>query len=187
MVLLVRFINFCKIIKIMIIVLRLSHRPKRDKRISTHVALLSRAFNANKIVYSGEIDDKFEKTVKKVVSRFGGRFSISYVEKPLKFLINKKKNGYKIINLTMYGLRLKDEIKDLRKIKNLIVIVGSEKVEIEYYKISDYNISVTNQPHSEVSSLAILLYEYFNRKLNENFKNAKIRIMPSERGKRTKQ
>ena len=34
----------------MIIVLRIGHRIGRDKRITTHVALVARAFGANKII-----------------------------------------------------------------------------------------------------------------------------------------
>jgi len=38
----------------MIEILRLGHRKKRDARLSTHVALVSRAFGASKIYYSGQ-------------------------------------------------------------------------------------------------------------------------------------
>ena len=40
----------------MIEVLRLGHRISRDKRISTHVALVARAFGASKIYYTGQKD-----------------------------------------------------------------------------------------------------------------------------------
>ncbi|HDN90942.1 MAG TPA: tRNA (cytidine(56)-2'-O)-methyltransferase, partial [Candidatus Aenigmarchaeota archaeon] len=39
-----------------IVVVRLSHRKKRDQRVSTHVALVARAFGAEGIFYSGEKD-----------------------------------------------------------------------------------------------------------------------------------
>ncbi len=44
----------------MIIVLRLNHRIGRDPRISTHVALTSRAFLADKICYAGQKDSSLE-------------------------------------------------------------------------------------------------------------------------------
>ena len=41
-------------------VLRLSHRIRRDVRLSTHVALTARAFGASKIYYSGQHDSSLE-------------------------------------------------------------------------------------------------------------------------------
>ena len=56
-------------------VLRIGHRPERDKRITTHVALTSRAFGASKM-YLSRSDSRVIKTVKSVVSKFGGDFEI---------------------------------------------------------------------------------------------------------------
>ena len=47
----------------MIVVLRIGHRLKRDERVSTHCGLVSRALGANKIIYSGEKDDKMLETI----------------------------------------------------------------------------------------------------------------------------
>ncbi|MCW1309589.1 MAG: tRNA (cytidine(56)-2'-O)-methyltransferase, partial [Candidatus Nanoarchaeia archaeon] len=58
----------------MIVVLRLGHRIKRDKRISTHVALVARAFCANEIVFSGDEDRELICSVKKIVSEWGDEF-----------------------------------------------------------------------------------------------------------------
>ena len=143
-------------------ILRLSHRIRRDPRISTHVALVSRAFGADKIYYSGDHDSSLENSVNKIVKQWGGSFKIEYIKDPLKLIKSSKS---KIINLSMYGLPLENEISKIKKHKDLLIIVGSEKVPIEIYKLSDYNISVTQQPHSEVSSLAILL-EKLNLKQN---------------------
>ncbi|MCL2143761.1 MAG: tRNA (cytidine(56)-2'-O)-methyltransferase, partial [Methanomassiliicoccaceae archaeon] len=41
----------------------------------------------------------------------------------------------------------------------MLVIVGAEKVPPEVYERSDHNISVGNQPHSEIAALSIFLYE----------------------------
>ena len=66
-----------------------------------------------------------------------------------------------------------------------MIIVGGEKVEPIYYKLADYNISVTKQPISEVSALAVFLHLLNNGKeLNNEFKDAKIKILESEKGKR---
>jgi len=164
----------------MIEVLRLGHRIKRDERLSTHVALTSRAFLVDKLYYSGQKDEGFEESVEKVNKEFGSKFEIEYVENPLK-LVKSKKN---IIHLTAYGLKLREEIKKIKKFKDLLIIVGGAKVEPEYFKLADFNISVTNQPISEVSSLSVFLHEYLDGKELENvFKDGKKRIVPCEKGK----
>jgi len=171
----------------MVEILRLSHRIKRDKRLSSHVALASRTFGANKIYYSGQHDSSLEESINKIVDRWGGPFSIEYVKKPLTLIKHKKKNNFFIVHLTCYGLELKKEIPKIRKKKNILVIVGSEKVPPEIYEISNLNLSISNQPHSEVSALAIFLHEYFQGKeLKKQFRNAKLKIIPKEKGKSVK-
>lgn len=59
----------------MITVLRIGHRINRDKRITTHVALVSRAFGADKIIIDTK-DKKIEETIKSTCKRFGGNFEI---------------------------------------------------------------------------------------------------------------
>ena len=167
----------------MIEVLRLDHRSKRDARLSTHVALVSRAFGVSKIYYSGRQDPSLENSIKKITKNWGGSFKIEYIKNPLKLFQTKKT----IIHLTMYGLPIQKKILEIRKQKNLLIVVGGSKVPIQYYKLSNFNISITNQPHSEVSSLSILLHEYFKGKeLSINFKNAKLKIIPQEQGKKLK-
>jgi len=53
--------------------------------------------------------------------------------------------------------------------------------------VSDFNVAVGNQPHSECSALAIFLDRYFEgEELAQSFPKAKISIMPKERGKEVK-
>jgi len=164
-------------------VLRLGHRRIRDQRITSHCALVARAFGTNGIIYSGEKDENLEKSIKKVVKNWGGFFEIKYEYNWKKIIKNWKG---KIVHLTMYGPSLKylmNEIKVCKK--DLLVIVGSEKVPSEVYQLSDWNISVTNQPHSEVAALAVFLDRLFKEKeLKKKFKNAKIKIVPQEKGKK---
>jgi tRNA (cytidine56-2'-O)-methyltransferase len=165
-----------------IIILRLGHRRDRDKRITTHCALVARAFLAKKMYYSGDRDEKIEEKIRKVVENFGGSFEIEYVE-DWKELI-KNFEGIKV-HLTMYGIPLLKKIEEIKKNKKILVIVGSEKVPREVYDLADYNISITNQPHSEVAALAIFLDKFFESKeFFYKFENAKIEIIPQERGKR---
>jgi len=169
----------------MIEVLRLGHRPFRDKRISTHVALVARAFGAFKLYYSGHKDDILEKNILKVVDNFGGEFKIEYIKDYLGFIENKKKKGFLVVHLTMYGLEIDKEIGKLRD-DNVLLIVGGEKVPKEIYDLADFNISVGNQPHSEVAALAIFLDRFFSRKeLTKEFNNFKVKVLPCEKGKKT--
>lgn len=167
----------------MIEVLRLDHRIHRDSRVSTHIALISRAFGASRIYYSGDKDSGMEETVNKVTSEFGGPFSIEHVKDEFK-LIKSKKN---IVHLSVYGLPVQNEIKKIQKFSDLLVIVGGSKVPPEIYNLSDFNISVTSQPHSELGALTIFLDRYYDGKeLDKKFDNFKSLIIPQEKGKLVK-
>ena len=167
----------------MIIILRLNHRIFRDKRITTHVALTARAFLADKIYYSGEKDSNLENSINKISKQFGSNFGIEYCSDPIKF-IKENKNKFTIVHLTCYGVNVEKQITKLKN-KNLIIIVGGEKVEPIYYKLADFDIAITKQPISEVSALAIFLHFLNNGKeLNYEFKDAKLKILESERGKK---
>ena len=168
----------------MIEVLRLTHRIRRDPRLSSHVALTSRAFLADKICYSGDHDAAFESSINNTVNRFGCGFEILYVKDAIKLVQKRKEQGFLIVHLTMYGLELDKEINKIKKSKNILIIVGSQRVEPEYYELADYNISVTNQPISEVAALALFLHMLKEGKeFISEFKNAKLTIKPNKRGK----
>jgi tRNA (cytidine56-2'-O)-methyltransferase len=167
----------------MITVLRIGHRIGRDPRIATHCSLVSRALGADSIAYSGEKDPEMEDSVRKIVSNWGGSFTISH-EKSWR----KAVSGFRgtTVHLTMYGLPLGESIGRIRKSRDVMVIVGGEKVPSEVYQKADYNVAVGNQPHSEVAALAIFLHEYSQGKeLPGKFTGAKIRVIPCERGKKT--
>lgn len=173
------------IVKMKVKVLRLGHRKKRDLRLTTHVCLTARALGADEVILSGEEDESIFNSVKDVAGRWGGKFKVSYEKKWRKILVSYKNKGYKIVHLTMYGMPLQKKISSIRRCNKLLVVVGSEKVPGEVYSVADYNIAVTNQPHSEVAALAIFLHElYKGKELNKQFRNAKIKIMPREKGKR---
>ncbi|MHA1608642.1 MAG: tRNA (cytidine(56)-2'-O)-methyltransferase [Candidatus Njordarchaeales archaeon] len=171
-------------------VLRLGHRKSRDKRVSTHVGLVARAFGANGIIFSGEYDNQLLESLKKVVEKWGGPFQIIH-EQNWKRVIKEKKNlGYLIVHLTMYGLNLPMIINEIRhkfyeERKNLLVIIGAEKVPGVVYELADYNVAIGNQPHSEVAALAVFLDWLFKgRELEKEFKNAKLKIIPCKKGKK---
>lgn len=163
----------------MIEVLRLGHRAYRDKRITTHLALVGRAFGADKIIFSGQSDEEIIKGIKKISDKFGGDFSVAFEKDWKNYLKTKKKNGVKIVHLTIYGLPFQDKLKEIPD--NFVLVVGGEKVPPEVYGLADYNLSVTNQPHSEVAALAVFLDHFFSGKYKDF--DGKIRIKPSVKGK----
>ncbi len=158
-------------------VLRLGHRPLRDKRITTHIALVARAFGADKMIMSVE-DIGIKKSVEKLVKRWGGDFSVDTVEDWRTYIKEFKGS---IVHLTMYGMPVDEMIGDIEG--NFLVVVGAEKVPRDVFDLTDYNVSIGTQPHSEVSSLAIFLDRLFNGKSIEKDFNGKLKIQPSSRSK----
>ncbi|WP_010477495.1 tRNA (cytidine(56)-2'-O)-methyltransferase [Thermococcus zilligii] len=172
----------------MIAVLRLGHRPERDKRITTHVALTARAFGADRIIIAAEEDEHVKESVEDVVRRWGGPFEIEFNPGWKKTLGEWKKNGV-VVHLTMYGIHIDDALpairEELKAGKDIMVVVGAEKVPREVYEIADYNVAVGNQPHSEVAALAVFLDRLLGGEgLRKEFKDAKLKIIPQERGKK---
>ncbi len=176
-------------------VFRIGHRIFRDKRITTHLALVARAFGAVGIQIAGETDEKIIKSVSKVVSEWGGKFSIDFLpyEGWIQFLENWKLNNGKIIHLTMYGenilnFQMNENFKNLEssreELKKLLVIVGGEKVPAKVFQYADWNVAITNQPHSEVGSLAIFLEKLVPNSLKIDFPNSKRQIKPSLKGEK---
>lgn len=165
----------------MITVLRIGHRIDRDKRITTHVALVARAFGADSIVIDTK-DRRIEENICSTVDRFGGDFKITTGIRSIKSFINKWPGI--IVHLTMYGDKLETSIKKFDKKTDCLIIVGAEKVPGYIYDLADYNISIGNQPHSEVAALALFLDRYFNKRWNKKrFNDAEIIIKPCEKGK----
>ena len=163
----------------MIRVLRIGHRLSRDKRVTTHVALVARAFGADEI-YIDTKDERIENTIKSICKRFGGTFKIRTGINTNDCIKNWKG---KIIHLTMYGDDLDNSIKQIRKYDNLLIIVGAEKVPPHIYQKSDYNVSIGNQPHSEVSALAIFLDRYKKGKWKDLEFSGNMKIIPCKKGK----
>jgi tRNA (cytidine56-2'-O)-methyltransferase len=94
----------------------------------------------------------------------------------------------RIVHLTMYGERVQDVEADVRAAHDdepLLVVVGAEKVPFEVYDAADWNVGVTNQPHSEVAALAVFLDRLFDgRELEREWVDAERRVIPQETGKR---
>ncbi|AIU70907.1 tRNA 2'-O-methylase [Thermococcus eurythermalis] len=175
----------------MIVVLRLGHRPERDKRITTHVALTARAFGADKIIIAAEEDEHVRESVEDVVKRWGGPFEIEFDPGWKKILKEWREKGV-IVHLTMYGIHVDDAMpklkEELKAGKDILVVVGAEKVPRDVYELAHYNVAVGNQPHSEVAALAVFLDRLLDGEgLRKEFEGAKLKIIPQERGKKVVQ
>jgi len=166
-------------------VLRLDHRHKRDARITTHVCLTARAFGASKIIISGDEDQKLIKNVIDVSKRWGGKFKVDYRKNSDKFIDEWKNSIGEVVHLTMYGSQIQDVVEDIKKSpKDKLVVVGGARVPTKVYKQADWNVSITTQPHSEVSSLAVFLHMLFEEKeLYKEFKGGKMKVVPTAEGK----
>ncbi len=163
-------------------ILRLGHRRDRDKRVTTHIALVGRAFGARGVYISGDRDLAIPESVEKVNNEWGGNFYVEYTEN-WKHLL-RSWDGVKV-HLTMYGIPLPEKIDEIKKSRKILVIVGAEKVPGTVYSMSDYNISVGNQPHSEVAALAVFLDRVLEGKVfSIRFDNARREIIPAEKGKK---
>ena len=172
-----------------VVVLRWGHRP-RDKRLTTHVALTARAMGAAGIILADTSDPTVRRSVEKVVDRWGGPFFI-IENKPVKEVVEEwRAKGGIVVHLTAYGENIQtsdvmERIKDSGR--DVLVIVGSKKVPPEFFseEISDFNVAIGNQPHSECSSLAVFLDRYFEgQELTKKFEGAKMVIEPQARGKK---
>jgi len=168
-------------------ILRIGHRPERDQRVTTHVGLTARALGAQGM-YLAAADKGVVQSIADVVERWGGRFFCEDNVKWRSCIRDWKAGGGVVVHLTMYGLNLPDVIEQVRPYNKILVIVGAEKVPGDIYGLADYNIAVTAQPHSEISSLAIFLDNFFmGTEFAGEFPGAHIRIIPTRVGKQTEE
>jgi tRNA (cytidine56-2'-O)-methyltransferase len=168
-----------------VVVCRFGHRPGRDDRMTTHVGLTARALGADRVYFPANADQAVE-TVADITARFGGPFAVEQTSSP-KALV-RDFDGV-VVHLTMYGERLQDVEGDVRDAhadgQRVLVVVGSEKVPFDVYEHADYNVGVTNQPHSEVAGLAVFLDHLFDgRELDREWADPERVVIPAETGKR---
>jgi len=159
--------------------MRIGHRPERDKRVTTHVALSSRALGA-KGIYVDTYDPVLEENIRSVVDRFGGDYTI---HTGVSWKEAMKDFSGKVVHLTMYGQQVVDAMPKIPKDEDLMIIVGASKVPFEVYERADFNVSVGNQPHSEIAALAIFLDRYTEGKALYEDRGGKMKVIPNERGK----
>jgi len=158
--------------------------------LTAHVALTARAFGASHFILADVRDEKVEATVAKVAKNWGGKLGFE-MGKPWKQVVKDwRTKGGVVVHLTAYGenIHSSDVLERIKATeKDVLVIVGSQKVPSEFFSraVSDFNVAVGNQPHSECSSLAVFLDRFFHgRELSMEFEGAKMRIIPQRHGKK---
>jgi Uncharacterized protein conserved in archaea len=167
-----------------IVVLRLGHRPERDKRITTHVGLTARALGAGGMLLASD-DKKITENIEEMTSRWGGCFFVKNNVGAFEEIKKWKNDGGKVCHLSMYGINLPDAVPELKEEKKLMIIVGAEKVPGEIYELADWNVAVGNQPHSEVAALAITMDRIAETDpLTVPFENAELTVVPMKKGKK---
>jgi tRNA (cytidine56-2'-O)-methyltransferase len=151
---------------------------------TTHVGLTARALGADRVILPDNAGQASE-TVADITDRFGGPFE---VERTAELDARIREWPGTVVHLTMYGERVQDVASDVRaahREEPLLIVVGGEKVPFEVYEAADWNVAVTNQPHSEVAGLAVLLDRLFEgRELEREWVDAERRVLPQACGKR---
>jgi tRNA (cytidine56-2'-O)-methyltransferase len=164
-------------------VLRIGQRLVRDDRVTTHVALVSRAFGASKILMQ-EVNPEIKRTISDINRTWGSTFEVEIIDN-WKQVLKLKKKSFKIVHLTMYGENIDSITNKLKQEEKILIVVGAEKVPHEVYDLADYNVAVGNQPHSEISALAILLDRILQgRQFLKKHENAQKEIVPTKQGKK---
>jgi tRNA (cytidine56-2'-O)-methyltransferase len=146
------------------------------------VGLVARAFGAEEMLLCGR-DAHVEESLDDVAMRWGGDFRLTVDASWKGEMVRWKERGGGVVHLTMYGSNLPDVIDEIRRSKEIMVVVGAEKVPAEVYELADWNVAVGNQPHSEVAALAVFLDRLFQgEELVREFEGG-LKIVPSPRGK----
>lgn len=166
-----------------VVVLRLGHRPERDKRVTTHLGLVARAFGAEGMLLTIR-DPQVRESLLRVQREWGGDFFLQEGVSWRREITKWKESGGVVVHLTMYGIPVDRVIPKLQN-SRILVVVGSQKVPAEVFQLSDFNVAIGNQPHSEVAALAVFLDRLFGgRQFDRDFPGWKLKVIPSERNKR---
>ncbi len=176
-----------KVPKWRIFVLRIGHRPERDKRLTTHLGLTARALGAQGFWITGLRDPNVIKSIQHVSCQWGHRAFIVQNQESWRKCIQKWKNqDGEVVHLTMYGLHIDDVIPRIRASPcDKLVVVGGPKVPGELFNHADYNVAIGHQPHSEVAALAIFLDRlYQGSSLHFVSDDAELSVEPTAHGKR---
>ncbi len=148
------------------------------------LCMVARAFGASNIMFCptdrGAMD-RLARRCRSLNRDWGGTFGLGFTD-DWKRYVNEKKNYLKVY-LTRYGLPMRKIGYQVRTYKNVLVIVSENESTKQLYKATDFNISITTQPHSCASSVAVFLHDFYQgRELAMHFENARYKISPEQHG-----
>ncbi|MGC8586010.1 MAG: hypothetical protein ACP5K5_00475 [Candidatus Micrarchaeia archaeon] len=148
---------------------------KCDYTCKANLVQTARAFGASELAFVGEEDKKLKRYVSELNATWGGAFSVVFIKDYMAFI--KSKASYKKVYLTRYGTQISKSIYMLRTYKNLLVILTMKEANKAIMRASDFHVSITTQPHSSASALAVFLHMFYEgRELAMHFENAKVKI-----------
>jgi tRNA (cytidine56-2'-O)-methyltransferase len=161
-------------------VLRVGHRPGRDPRLTTHLALTARALGAQRMLLHPP-DPDLARRVAEVGRGWGGSFEV--VNAPDWRRAVRDFDG-PVVHLTMYGLPFVRVLPRLQKAERVLLVVGGAKVPPDLYRLATHNVGIGHQPHSEVAAVAVALSQMLGVPGPAPWAGATHRIVPQARGKR---
>jgi tRNA (cytidine56-2'-O)-methyltransferase len=161
-------------------VLRVGHRPGRDPRLTTHLALAARAWGVERM-YLHPPDAELAARLAGVSREWGGPFTVEPAENWRAVLAEYPGE---VVHLTMYGEPVETRLSELARRRRLLVVVGGAKVPPDLFRRADWNIAIGSQPHSEVAALAVLLDRLGGIPTGRSRRGARRRIVPQAHGKR---
>ncbi len=145
------------------------------------LCLTSRALGASEITFIGKKSSKLTRYINNLNANWGGKFKVSYAKSYKEVL--KASSKYAKICLTRYGIPLQTKIYTLKTYKNIVLVVPlNENIKV-LQNLTNFNISVSSQPHCGVAAIAVFLHEFYSgRELSMHFENAKYKLVPTEHG-----
>jgi tRNA (cytidine56-2'-O)-methyltransferase len=162
-----------------VFVLRVGHRPGRDPRLTTHLALAARALGARRM-YLHPPDPELAHRIESVVRRWGGTFDV--VPAGDWRSVVRSFDG-PVVHLTMYGLPLERVLPRIARHPRILLVVGGAKVPSDLYRLASHNVAVGHQPHSEVAAVAVTLERLRGLPGSRALPGARQAIVPRARGK----
>ncbi|MGI0133562.1 MAG: tRNA (cytidine(56)-2'-O)-methyltransferase [Candidatus Micrarchaeaceae archaeon] len=154
---------------------------ERDRRIRINLCLTARAFGADKAIFIGKKDASIARHMSAVNEKWGGDFKVEFA--PNVAGVIKPLTKYKKVYLTMYGMPLRQVAYTLKTYKNILLIITQKEHDTALSGMADYSVSITTQPHAQVTSVAVFLHEFFSgRELAVQFPNAKYKVVPDQKG-----
>ncbi len=140
------------------------------------IGLASRAFGASSVIFTSRKSTRLIRYFKSISNKWGGKFEVRF-EKDWDKVIAEKR-GYEKVYLTNYGAPISKMMYRIRTYKNILLIATLSEGMKKLGDMVDYKVSVTTQPHSSVSAIAVFLHVFFSgRELAIRFNNAKYKVI----------